>query len=71
MSTDLAGRQVGPAGSANGTRCLGCDSHVSADFIRVFGTEDGDCWACLDCATLAALRDGAAAVPDHQARVQR
>jgi len=44
--------------------CLNCGSHVTPDFTRVFGTEDGEALRCGNCATLAALRSGAAANPD-------
>jgi hypothetical protein len=44
-------------------RCLSCDTYVSADFARVFGNNDDTIYACLNCTTLAALRDGQAVEP--------
>lgn len=49
--------------STNEHRCLGCDAHVSADFARVFGNNEDTIYACLNCATLSALRDGQAVDP--------
>lgn len=57
MSTESHG---GTAATPDGRRCQHCDSHVTADFVRVFGV-DGSAQRCLDCATLAELRAGAAA----------
>lgn len=44
-------------------RCLSCDTYVSADFARVFGNNDDTIYACLNCTTLADLRDGQAVEP--------
>lgn len=60
------------ATEADDTRqCRGCGHHVSPDWGRVYGDADGVAWACHNCSTLAALRDGAAAVPDYEGRVDR
>lgn len=44
-------------------QCRSCDTYVSADFARVFGDNDDTIHACLNCTTLAALRDGQAVEP--------
>lgn len=40
--------------------CTTCDSFVTADFVRVFGTGDGRVFACSNCTSMAAVADGAA-----------
>ena len=42
-------------------RCTTCDPFVTADFVRVFGTNDGRVFACPNCASMTAVTDGAAA----------
>ena len=32
-------------------KCEGCDGHVSSEFARVMGDNDGVVHACLKCAT--------------------
>lgn len=61
----LEERGVGRAKRRTGNehRCLGCDTHVSAEFARVFGDNDDTIYACLNCSTLSALRDGQAVEP--------
>ncbi len=50
-------------GASHEHRCLSCDTYVSADFARVFGNNEDTIYACLNCTTLAALRDGQAVEP--------
>ena len=40
--------------------CTTCDSFVTADFVRVFGTNDGQVFACPSCASMTDVTDGAA-----------
>ena len=40
------------------TRCRNCGSHVSRQFVRVFGTDDNELYGCLDCSTARNLRQG-------------
>jgi hypothetical protein len=41
--------------------CNECGGFVSKDFVRVFGANDGDVFACPDCSTTTNLVHGAAA----------
>jgi hypothetical protein len=43
----------------NQSQCQSCGNHVSRDFARVFGNNDGEVWACRDCTTATAIRGGA------------
>lgn len=62
---------VGDAGQT-ATHCHNCGSHVTADFARVYGDNDGNVYACPRCVrAIAELRDGAAADPDHERRVKK
>jgi hypothetical protein len=46
-------------GSTSGrSRCLKCGSYATERFVRVFGDNDNDLYACLECTTMRALRDG-------------
>lgn len=56
-------RRTGRRERSSQHRCLGCDTHVSAEFARVFGNNEDTIYACLNCTTLAALRDGQAGEP--------
>lgn len=47
----------GETGDPNRT-CRHCGAHVSARFARVFGNNDGQIYACLDCSTSRELRRG-------------
>jgi hypothetical protein len=40
------------------TRCLHCGSYATQRFARVFGDNDNDLYACLECTTMRALRNG-------------
>lgn len=42
-------------------RCEHCDSHVSYDFSRVFGDNQGDVHRCPNCAIARSIYAGAAA----------
>lgn len=39
-------------------RCDGCGAHVSTQFLRVFGTNDGDLQGCPNCMSNTDLFDG-------------
>jgi hypothetical protein len=41
--------------------CQSCGGFVTKDFARVFGTNDGEVYACPDCATMVELADDALA----------
>lgn len=44
--------------------CNHCGAFVTRDFRRVFGSNDNEVYACLNCATMAELSDlGVAAHP--------
>ncbi|WP_425604691.1 DUF7563 family protein [Halobellus ordinarius] len=43
------------------SRCLHCGSHVSSDFARTFGDEDGRAHRCLACDSRARIQKGSAA----------
>ena len=43
--------------------CLSCSGSVTKRFARVFGTNDDEVHACLNCASHEAVVRGAAAVP--------
>jgi hypothetical protein len=46
------------------TRCLSCGSYVTEGFVRVFGDNQNDLYACLECTTMGALRAGEGISPD-------
>jgi len=58
-----------PQASSASQSCAGCGAFVTDRFVRVFGTNDGRVWACLDCATFTEIRHGAAATRDFEGRV--
>ena len=58
-----------PPAEAPGRRCQ-CGTVVSPQFVRVFGTKDGELYACLECSTRDALAKGAGANPDFERRVE-
>ncbi|MGM0592756.1 MAG: DUF7563 family protein [Halobacteriota archaeon] len=39
-------------------RCRNCHSYVSQQFARVFGNNDDEVHACIECSTLHTLREG-------------
>lgn len=41
--------------------CYRCGSFVTTDFIRVFGTNDGEVHRCPECASFKELIEGQAA----------
>jgi len=47
------------------------NEHVDPAFARTMGTEDGTVFACPECAPWAALKQGAAADPTVDHRVER
>jgi hypothetical protein len=51
-------------------RCTTCDAFVTADFVRVFGTNDGRVFACPNCASMTSVADGAAVDPSAEDRRQ-
>lgn len=40
-------------------RCANCGAFVSERFARVFGDDDHRVSACLECASMRAIREGA------------
>ncbi|MGQ4557174.1 DUF7563 family protein [Halobellus sp. GM3] len=50
--------------SSGQTRCLTCGSYVTEGFVRVFGDNENDLYACLECTTMGALRAGDGVHPD-------
>jgi hypothetical protein len=48
--------------------CANCGSFVTADFVRVFGTEDDRVFGCPQCSNMRELMRGLGArVPDEDA----
>lgn len=47
-------------------RCQNCQTHVTPDFVRVFG-QNGHAYGCFDCLTRGAVRGGEAARPPRVA----
>ncbi|WP_312908495.1 DUF7563 family protein [Natronosalvus caseinilyticus] len=47
-----------------GNRCLNCETRVLEGTIRVFGSNDGDLFACPACTPLRDLQRGAGSNPD-------
>lgn len=45
-------------------RCHGCGSYVTERFTRVFGDNEDDVYACLECSTMRELRAGSGVTPD-------
>lgn len=45
--------------------CNTCDGLVTMDFVRVFGTNDGQVYACPNCSTQAELYNGGGAMPSR------
>lgn len=41
-------------------QCQSCGSFVTRDFARVFGSNDGEVYGCLDCMTASQVKRGAA-----------
>lgn len=62
MSTVLtphAMNWIDHAGStAPACQCSNCGEHVSQDFVRVYGDNDGEVYGCLSCLTTRDLRKG-------------
>ncbi|WP_247010599.1 DUF7563 family protein [Halorientalis litorea] len=50
-------------GSTN-TTCRNCGSYVTESFTRVFGDNDDNVYACLECSTMRALRTGSGVLHD-------
>lgn len=46
--------------------CKGCGGFVTRDFIRVFGTNEREVFACPECVGFSGLDRGEAANPDEQ-----
>lgn len=46
--------------------CNQCGAFVTNDFIRVFGTNHGTVYACIDCTSNTELVNGKAAVIDQK-----
>ncbi|WP_318566716.1 DUF7563 family protein [Salinigranum marinum] len=47
--------------------CTNCDSYVTSDFVRVFGTEDHRVFGCPHCANMRELMQGVGGrVPDGE-----
>lgn len=38
--------------------CENCGGHVTPDFARVFGSNDNDVQACIECATFEKIQNG-------------
>ncbi len=47
-------------------RCETCGTHVHPDMIRVYGDENGDLYACIECSTPRDLRQGAGVDPTYE-----
>lgn len=47
------------------SHCLGCGEHVQPGTIRIYGTNDGRLFACIQCSTPRDLRQGAGMNPDY------
>ena len=47
-----------PAPPTAGSCCLGCGTHVSADYVRVFGDADGNLYRCLHCDSRRGVSEG-------------
>jgi len=50
--------------------CARCDAHVTEDYQRVFGTNDGDVHGCPECRAQTDMYRGAGADPEYEARSQ-
>ncbi len=46
-------------------RCRNCHSYVSQQFARVFGNNEDEVHACIECSTLHALREGEGGYRGH------
>lgn len=68
VETEQGAAWAPQSGGQTERHCLNCKSHVDVDFARVFGDNENNVFACLNCAPYAAVRDGAAADPDHEWR---
>jgi hypothetical protein len=55
---------VGDEQTTGQTRCLSCGSYVTDGFVRVFGDNQNDLYACLECTTMGALRAGDGVGPE-------
>jgi uncharacterized Zn finger protein len=51
---------MSPLDTGVGAECQTCGAHVSKRFVRVFGTNSGEVYACQECANIRDLRHGAA-----------
>ena len=64
MSRNIA--QADKSTARNQTnRCQNCNSFISSRFARVFGNNNDQVSACLNCANLHVLRDGDAGVRER------
>lgn len=52
-----ASTSVGTTTSTTNT-CAHCGAFVTAEFVRVFGNNNGKVHGCLDCGTARDLREG-------------
>lgn len=50
---------------SNHRSCNRCGSHVPPAFRRTHGTNDGELFACLNCAHIEDLRQGAGSNPEY------
>lgn len=50
----------GRSRSESSQRCHNCDSFISQQFARVFGDNQDNVHACIECSTLSSLREGKA-----------
>ncbi len=63
-------------GSGDDSRLVACrnencsNEHVDPKFASIFGDRDGTVFACPECTSWASLRQGAAANPTFESRVQ-
>ena len=53
-------RSTRSRGAATNRRCQNCGEYVTDQFAKVFGNNEDRVYACLDCSTTRALREGVA-----------
>ena len=58
-------RSRADSGRGQMNRCQNCNSYISFRFARVFGNNDDQVHACINCTNLNALRDGNAGLTDE------
>lgn len=51
---------------ATNNACENCGGHLTPDFVRVYGDEDGDVHRCPNCSTMRERLAGKATDPDRE-----